>query len=208
MFVAPDFKALRGMAPAAMTIIDMPIGLADAGRRACEAMTRQKIGPRRSSVFSAPRRPMLAFSDYAQANEWGKRQGKALGGGLSKQAWMIVPKIRDIDAVITPADQDYVGEGHPELAFWRLNGGAPCRRPKREKEGAEERRALLDRAGIADAAAHFDALRKRYGRGVALDDVYDACVLALTAEARLNGEAVRLSDGARDARGLVMEIWG
>lgn len=206
-----------------MLIVDMPIGLADQGRRACEGMARGKLKPlRHSSVFSSPRRPMLGFDDYASANAWGKAQTRSngentgsgkVGGGLSKQAWMIAPKIREVDRIVTPADQSWIGEGHPELAFWRLNGGVPCAFPKRKSQGADERRRLLIKAGIANPDTLYEqacaiAGRLEKGAGVARDDVYDACVMALTAKARLEGNAVRLSDNAKDARGLVMEIWG
>ena len=40
----------------------------DDGRRPCDRMTRRHIGARSSSVFPAPRRPMLAFKDYEAAN--------------------------------------------------------------------------------------------------------------------------------------------
>ena len=206
-FIAGTFGEALG-AGAAMTIVDMPIGLADRGPRACEAMARAALKPlRHSSVFSSPRRPMLAFADYAGANAWGKLPGNG-GKGLSKQAWMIAPKIREIDAAISSADQARLGEGHPEVAFARLNGGAPCRHPRRTSEGQLERRELLRRSGIENAEEIFESLRATAGRGVGRDDVYDACALALTAKARLEGDALRLSDDARDARGLVMEIWG
>ncbi len=204
--IEPDFRAvLKAGADAAMIIVDMPIGLTDQGRRACEREARRLLGsPRASSVFPAPRRPMLAFGAYAEANAWGRAQGKANGGGLTKQTWGILPRIREIDALITPADQTRLGEGHPEVAFARLNGGRACRHSKRTRDGREERIALLMRHGVADPPALIESA----GRAAKPDDVLDAVALSLTAEARLNGEALRLTDEARDARGLVMEIWG
>ena len=196
-----------------MTMADMPIGLAEAGPRPCEGAARALLKPlRHSSVFSPPRRGMLDFETYAQANAWGKAQamrlsGKETGGGLSKQAWMIVPKIREADAWMTPARQEKLAEAHPEVAFWRLNGGAPCAHPKKAAQGRAERRALLLANGL-DPDPLFPALKQAAGGGVGLDDLYDACALALTAKARLEGAAVRLGDATRDARGLAMEIWG
>ncbi len=211
---AIQFRDIVRMADdAEMTVADMPIGLAEAGPRACEAAARARLRPlRHSSVFSPPRRGMLDFETYAEANAWGKAQarrltGKEAGGGLSKQAWMIAPKIREVDACMTPARQARLGEGHPEVAFWRLNGAAPCAHPKRKPEGQAERRALLAANGL-DPDPLFPAVKAAAKGGVGLDDLYDACALALTARARLEGDAVRLGDGARDARGLVMEIWG
>ena len=194
-------------AHAEMTIVDMPIGLAEEGRRACERLARSLLKPKRnSSVFPTPARHMLSFETYEEANAWGKSQGP--GRGLPKQTWNIMPKIREIDDFIKPDDQVHLGEGHPEVAFWRLNGGAPCEYPKRTSAGKDERLALLKRAGITDADALYENLRAEYGSAIAEDDVYDACALALTAEARLIGMAQHLTDGKRDARGLLMEIWG
>ncbi len=193
----------------AMMIVDMPIGLADVGCRACERMARKALGrARASSVFAAPRRSMLACADYAAANALGKSQGMDGGGGLSRQAWNILPKIKEIDDAIAPGDQSRLGEGHPEVAFYRLNGGAPCRHSKRTPEGLRERRRILKRYGIVNAQALFEELKNKARGSAACDDVFDACALALTAEARLASAALRFTDGTRDSRDLVMEIWG
>ncbi len=193
-------------ATADMIIIDMPIGLADfpQGRR-CEKEARARIGARRSSVFPSPQRAMLAMNSYDAANDYGKRQGS----GITKQAWAITPKIREIDKIITPGLQSRIGEGHPELAFARL-AGRPCQHPKRTIDGQKERRDLLIGAGFNEIdRLHVDLrLRHPRKREFAADDFYDACALALTAEARLAGAAWRLGDGACDSRGLLMEIWG
>ncbi len=204
-----DFGALMKRAcPATQAMmIDMPIGLADEGARGCETQARTLLKPlRHSSVFSSPRRPMLDFASYEEANRWGKAQHD--GRGLSKQAWMITPKIREIDRLMTQALQKRISEAHPEVAFWRLNDGAPCQYAKRKPEGAQERLRLLRKHGVNAAYDLYEALRRDYGQGIARDDVYDACALALTAKARVEGKAVHLTDGAKDARGLVMEIWG
>lgn len=195
-------------ANARMTMIDMPMGLVERGRRNCEVEARKLLKPlRHSSVFSSPRRPMLYFETYGDANEWGKVQ-EPDGGGLSRQAWMITPKIREIDQAVAPADQQYLCEGHPEIAFLRLNGGVPCEHSKHTAEGEAERRTLLVENGIDQPEDLYKRLRAEAGARGARDDVYDACALALTAKARLDGAAIHLTDGARDACGLVMEIWG
>lgn len=190
---------------AACVIVDVPIGLTDFGGRTCEKEARRRIGRRRSSVFSSPRRPMLAFDFYEDANAFGKMNG----GGLSKQCWGIVPKIREADALMTPQLQKIVVEGHPELAFTRLRG-APCDFPKRKAEGERERRDALAEGGIAGIDDLLKGLRRAHPRKseFANDDFYDACALSLTAKARVEGAAWRLGDGARDRRGLLMEIWG
>ena len=209
--IIPNFrKIVNGVGKsAAMVMVDMPIGLCDHGRRACETLARQLLKPlRHSSVFSSPRRPMLAFDCYEDANRFGKSQGPDGGGGLSKQAWMITPKIREIDEIMSPALQDRIAEAHPEIAFYRLNKNSPCLHSKRKKEGLEERKAVLIGSGIVNPDMLFEHARTIAGSEVSRDDVYDACALALTAKARLENSAVHLTDDALDARGLKMEIWG
>ncbi len=207
--VSPNFATLLAgpAAGARCVMVDMPIGLAETGRRACEAMARSLLKPRRhASVFPTPARAMLNFDRYEDANAWGKARGP--GGGLPKQTWMIVPKIRELDAVLTPKDQSRIAEAHPEVAFWRLNGEVPCHYPKRKADGRAERVALLKAHGVPAPEDLSRNARAIAGAGVADDDVYDACALALTAEARSCGLARQLTDGARDARGFRMEIWG
>lgn len=90
----------------------------------------------------------------------------------------------------------------------RLNAGAPCANSKRKHEGQTERCGLLMQHGVGNAHDLFESLRKQVGARVARDDVYDACVLALSAKARIASKVIHLTDGATDARGLKMEIWG
>lgn len=204
--IADSFSALLGgpLASAALIVVDMPIGLPDLPGRACEREARHAIGPRRSSVFSSPLRGMLAFETYEDANTY----GKAHGAGLSKQAWAITRKIREIDALLTADLQARVVEGHPELAFTRL-GGAPCGHPKRKIDGQLERLERLA-ANDIDARALLRSARVRhpFKRTFADDDLIDACALSLTAEGLQMNKAWRMGDGARDARGLLMEICG
>jgi len=185
---------------AAMIIVDMPIGFPNQGRRACEAMARALLKPKRhASIFPTPARPMLSFETYDQANRWGKAQGP--GGGLPKQTWMIIPKIRELDMLLTPDDQHHIGEGHPEVAFCRLNKNVPCDHSKKT--------AILQQNGFIHAEKLSARAKEAVGaNGVSQDDVYDACSLALTAQDRLHGLAHHLTDGSRDDRGLLMEIWG
>lgn len=209
-----QFRDIAKLAEKArMVMVDMPIGLGDETARPCEAAARALLKPlRHSSVFSPPRRRMLDFETYPEANAWGKAQqkkltGSEIGGGLSKQAWMIAPKIREVDAVMTPNLQERICEAHPEVAFWRLNNRTPCIHSKRNAQGREERKALLAKSGL-DPDPLFQSLKQAASGGAGLDDLYDACALALTAKARLDGKAVHLGDGSRDGRRLLKEIWG
>ena len=167
--------------------VDMPIGLPDAGPRACDVEARGRLGPRRSSVFAAPVRSVLHERSYADALA---RHRATDGRGLSKQAFHLLPKIAEVEAAL----DDRVIEAHPELAFARLLG-APARHPKRTPAGRAERLAAL---GLAS--------RPRV-RGAAPDDVLDAIALTHVARRVLAGDAERLGDGGRDGRGLRMAIW-
>ena len=52
--------------PAVLTI-DIPIGLPDVGPLTCDVEARVFVGPRRSSVFPAPIRPVLTASSWQEA---------------------------------------------------------------------------------------------------------------------------------------------
>jgi predicted RNase H-like nuclease len=199
------FERWADLPAADMIAVDMPIGLPDSGERGCDRLARRLLGKRRSSVFLGLRRPLLDFPDYPSANEWAKSDGK----GLSKQAWFLLDKIREIDGAITPEDQARIRETHPELAFLALKGG-PLDHPKKTPAGQAERIELLEAAGFGPIQPRLDLLGPERAQP---DDLLDACALALAAERMLAGEAKRLPADPprdappRDARGLAMEIW-
>lgn len=196
--LVPDAAGLvAAAAEAAVTAVDMPIGLPDVGPRGCDTAARALLGPRASSVFPAPVRAVLDAADYPDACE---RSRAACGRALSKQAWGIVPRIADLDARMTPALQDTILEAHPELAFVRLSGG--WLEPKRTSTGAAQRVAALARwlPAASDALATAPRPARR-------DDAADALVLAWVALRRVTGVAIVLPGvPERDARGLRMEI--
>ncbi|MEA3199371.1 MAG: hypothetical protein QOE90_799 [Thermoplasmata archaeon] len=163
-------------------LIDMPIGLAE-GDRPCDKAARKLLGPRRASVFAPPARRALDATAWSPAL------------GISKQCYHLLPRIREVDAWITPARQRRVREAHPELAFARMGGG-PMRHAKRTPEGLRERDRALRLA---------DAPIPERPSGTRRDDLLDACALAWSADRLARGEALVLG-GERDARGLRMEI--
>jgi len=190
--------------PTAMAV-DMPIGLLECavpGGRECDRAARALLGrPRASSVFSPPARPALVNGGYADAM-------LRNGAGLSKQAYNILPRIREVDDAMTPALQRRVFETHPELVFARL-AGHPMRHGKRTAAGASERLACL-RPVWGGALPDAQRARAQLGRGkVALDDVLDACALAHAAWCIHRGDGRRYPElPACDTRGLRMEVWG
>lgn len=195
--------------------IDMPIGLPDRigpGGRGPERLVRPHLGERQSSVFSIPSRAAIFAGEglddragYAAACRIAQETSDP-PRKISKQAYFLFPKIRELDRLLTPERAERIVESHPELAFAVLNGAAAMTLPKKVKSrpnppGLDQRRALLVRLGF-DAA-----LLERPPRGAAIDDLLDACVLALVARRVHAGQAVSFPDPPmRDARGLPVAI--
>lgn len=189
-----------------LAVVDMPIGLLEAprrGGRTCDREARRLLGrPRASSVFSPPVRPLLNATDYASVR----------GRGLTLQAFHLLPRIRELDAVVTPGLQSScVREGHPEVTF-RLLAGAPVVHPKRRAAGRNERLQALLRGTRPSQAAYLRAWEGRRAvlrhGAAAPDDVLDALAMLATAFRIRAHRARRLPpDPPRDARGLRMEIW-
>jgi len=218
MRFAPHFADLFEHAdPFASVAVDMPIGLPERlnGRgRACEVAVRKLLGPRQSSVFQIPARAAVMAADYQAAC------AAALAHSdpprkVSKQAFFLLPKIRELDAFLRdgqgakPARANLVHECHPEVAFWALGGGHHAMHPKKVKgrinpEGVAERRALLVSAGFSEAL--LSPAERLPGRA-ALDDLLDACVCCWSAMRIARGEATRFPETPeRDPTGLPMAI--
>ncbi len=163
--------------------IDMPVGLVD-GPRDTDAAARALLPGRAASVFStAPRAVVEGFVDgsittHAQATA---RSVEVSGSGLSQQAWRLVPKMAEVEDVC--ASGVVLTEVHPELAFATL-AGAPLPR-KRSWPGLMLRREVLAEHGL-DLPHRFDG-----DTAAAPDDVVDAAVCALVADALAGGAPVR-----------------
>jgi predicted RNase H-like nuclease len=191
--------------PAALILVDIPIGLRDCEReeRRCDVEARAKLGARSSSVFPAPCRPALTHSDYAGASAENQRR---TGRRLSKQSFAIAPRILDVEEYLRRnwATGPVIREMHPEVCFWGL-AGRPMVHAKRTDEGAEERIAVLARH-LPSAPQIVDAASSAFRKTARRDDVVDALVGAVTA--RLGAESLRTLPGTpeRDSRGLRMEM--
>lgn len=193
---------------AAVIAVDMPIGFPPGSGRAAEREVRSRLGERQSSVFSVPSRAAVMCADYREACAANLACSDP-PRKVSKQIFHIFPKMREIDALITPARQARIVEVHPELAFWAMNGEAPLLLPKKVKgtphlPGLELRKGLLAAAGFPLAALPPPAYRRA---DVGADDLIDACACAWSARRILEGRAVSFpADPPRDARGLRMAI--
>ena len=176
--------------------IDIPIGLPDTGSRRCDVEARKMIGPRRSSVFPAPIRPVLGAETYEGA--LAKCRGVS-EKGLSRQGFAILPKIAEVDRLMTPDRQRNLVEVHPEVCFTVL-AGRPMSHHKATPEGRAERLAVL-RGVFSD----IDALAVPRLLGTQPDDILDAFVAVWTAQRWFARTHLRLG-GDLDARGLRMEM--
>jgi predicted RNase H-like nuclease len=222
--VFPCFADLVGQLPEdAIIAVDMPIGLPDRtsqGGRGPERAVRPLLGRRQSSVFSIPSRQavQVATGAFSTLDQWyadhrlASTVARATSDpprGVSIQAFGIFAKIREIDALLLdrPALRGRIFESHPEVAFWRLNGGQAMSLPKKVKgkvnpAGMEERRTLLLRHGLDPA------LLAVVPPGVGEDDLVDAAAMRLIAGRIARGEAVPFPDPPDvDGRGIGMAIW-
>jgi predicted RNase H-like nuclease len=189
-----DFASVLDALPGDTVVaVDMPIGLADhhePGGREGDRAARVELGPKRSSVFSAPPRCVLGARTLPDA--------RRRGGRLTLQTLNLLPRIEDVDRVLTPALQSRVFEVHPELSFAAMGDGRPVLAPKRSAAGSAERRAILQQAGVLVPARPA---------GAAVDDLLDACALSWSARRVVDGTARRVPETpACDARGFRMEI--
>jgi predicted RNase H-like nuclease len=176
--------------------VDMPIGLPEIGPRRCDVQARALLGSRRSTVFPAPVRATLGAADYDDARS---RSRAASGRALSIQAFHLLPKIAELDRLVSP-DRDDVVESHPELAFCRLAGGAPLA-AKRTPDGRRQRLHLV--RPVLDG--QDGALLARQARAPVID-VLDAVALVATARHLALGAAQLLGDGERDRTGRAMRV--
>lgn len=190
--------------------VDVPIGLPDFSGpdgRGAEKAARRHLGMRQSSVFSVPSRASIYETGYQDACKTSLRTSNP-PRKVSKQCFYLFPKIREIDAIMSPELETRVYEAHPELAFWRLNGEAEMSLPKKIKsrantEGLDQRRDLLVAQGLPRAF-----LDQKPPKGCGRDDLLDAAANSLIAERIFSSKAQPFpKDYQRDGKGLRMAIW-
>lgn len=175
---------------AAVTGIDMPLGLLGAGWRDADRLARRALGRRGVTVFAIPPRAVWECQSYAEANRLCR---ELTGQGFSVQAWGLRRKIAEADQFRRRAaagpHEVRLYEVHPELSFAAL-AGAPLPDTKHTKAGLTVRRDLLARAGIA--------LPPKVA-GAAEDDVLDAAAVAWSARRIAAGTAVTLANHSQPA---------
>lgn len=204
--VVPSIRELLARFVLAKVVaIDVPIGLTDQGSRVCDVEARRLLGrPRASSVFPAPVRAALSAVNYQDAC---RKHQEADGRSLAKQTFAILPKIREVDQLLSPNPmlQATVREVHPELCFAVWNAGQPMRSRKSKPEGRAERQRLIEHRWPGLRASLVDQLR---GQGYKADDLNDALAALWSAERIHAGTALLLpTEPVSDRYGLRMEMW-
>ena len=198
-------RALFAQRPAPDVIgIDIPIGLTDCGPRDCDREARRVLGwPRASSVFPAPIRAVLAARSWEEACAI---RSRVEDKRMSKQAWAIVGKVREVDEELRARARlrERVREVHPEVSFREWNG-APMRLRKTSRRGREEHRPQVD-ARFGPAA--FEVVPAQFRvKDVGHDDILDAFAALWPAERILRRVNRSLPESPPiDPCGLRMEI--
>jgi predicted RNase H-like nuclease len=175
-----------------VTGIDMPLGLLDSGWREADLAARGLLGPRRSAVFAIPPRPVWEQASYQAASQ---RCRELTGQGFSIQAWGLRAKLLEADQYRETCGHPLY-EVHPELAF-RAMAGTPLAHSKHTEAGRDQRRALLNQAGIVLPPVPR----------APVTDTLDAAAVAWTARRIAAGRAVVLPGRPqRDPRGREIAI--
>jgi predicted RNase H-like nuclease len=195
LLLLPDAAAVLAVPGAEVVGIDMPIGLAEDGPRACDVAARRLLGRAGSSVFPAPVRAVLACDDHATACDASRA---AAGKAVSVQTWNLVPAIRSLDEALGQPADPRVAEVHPELAFRALDERVA--EPKATARGLAQRvRALEPVMDVLDALAQAPP-------GVPAVDCLDACAAAWSAARIRAGTAECVGDDAVDRLGRPMRV--
>jgi predicted RNase H-like nuclease len=155
--------------------------------RECDLAARRYLRPpRASSVFPAPVRSALVGGTYADACA---AHLIADGRRMSKQAFAILPKIIEVDEILSrrPELQDRIREVHPELCFAVWNGGRAMQHKKSRPAGRAERELLIDAVWPAERERLRVGLRRFRCQP---DDLNDAFAALWTARRIHEGAAL------------------
>jgi predicted RNase H-like nuclease len=173
--------------------LNAPIGYLDEatkGGRTCDRLARALLGPRASTVRSAPIR--ASVDDEAEVAE----------DHVDAVTKLLLPRYHEVAMEMAPFRQRTVYQVHPELSFYQLNDDEPLRWPKRTQAGRAERRALLDH--------RFPGLEEILDAdigGATPSHLLDAVALVWTARRIFARAATRIpTDPEWDSQGLRTEF--
>lgn len=180
--------------------IDIPIGLADAGWRDCDALAKQALGRAHSRVFMTPPRGVLELGPAAP-NADAQALSRALTGqGVSRQALALGPRILAVDALLQHRQAGTIVEVFPELSFAAMAGRVLD--SKKSARGVGQRLSALRgwRSDVARALADAPA-------DVPIDDALDALAALWTADRHARGQSTGLPQvPVIGSRGVPMQI--
>ena len=126
--------------------------------------------------------------------------------GLSKQAFNLLPKIREVDQYLLqhPRDRSRIREVHPEVSFATWNDGRALVYRKTHLSGRGERERLIDSIWNGERERMWALID---GNGCRRDDLNDALAALWTAHRIARGTARRMPwINEFDGCGLRMEI--
>lgn len=158
-------------------LVDVPIGLPVDSRRDCDIATKKLLGCRGNSVFYAPSEAALQCSNYDDANS---AHRKAVGNGLSQQAYHLGKAIRQVSNHVSARYDGRIRESHPEVCFLALND-QPVAWSKSTKRGRRLRLELLDDVYDYSLSIYNEAKRDYLRKQAARDDIIDSMVLSWAA---------------------------
>jgi predicted RNase H-like nuclease len=191
-------------------LVDIPIGLIDSKsnfkRRSCDVEARRILRPyRQSSVFPIPCREAIYAKSYESACDINE---EITGKRLTKQTWGIVPKIREMNdfLIAIGSAKEKIIETHPEVCFWALVG-KPMEYSKKESEGFDERKQLLQEICTSTDEIVQNALSKYRRKDVARDDILDALVASVTVKLSFQKRLKSIPEiPEKDSQGLPMQV--
>jgi predicted RNase H-like nuclease len=147
---------------------------------------------------------VLQAQDYEEAKALSVQ---AIGKKLSKQAYAITSKIREVDEFLRNSNGKVsIREVHPEVCFWALNGRSALVTKKKKSDGFEQRLALLEKVFPNARNLASDALDAYPRKSVARDDVLDALVALVVACAPDDALQTVPTSPVADSEGLPMDI--
>jgi predicted RNase H-like nuclease len=193
------FRELFGDRELDLIVIDVPIGLVEKGPRQADVKAREFLRERGCCVFTSPIRPILDCRSWEEACRIRCEVEKKK---ISKQQFGILSKVREVDGVLRRIGTTNVFEGHPEVSFALMNGGAPILIGKKKREGKERRSKLISEyfSDADERIAEYPHHR---------EDVLDAYALLWTARRIKRGEQRRFPETPElDRFGLRTEIAG
>jgi len=201
VFISED-QLMVSLPMVELAFIDIPIGLSDRNhQRTCDSLLRKRLKARKSSVFPCPSRPAVYAADYQQACDLNV---DITGKKISKQAWNICDKIRQIDALLQRNPSLKLGESHPEYLFQYLNDDQALRSSKKTTDGLTERLEIIARYHPKIRTALTESLPYRFGK---IDDWIDAAILAIAANMAVKSGILTIPEPPLfDAEGRSMAI--